>query len=1258
MSAARGALRPEREPRIPLAVADAPTQRFYAATVFIACEAWKLARIVAVEYRSAPTSFFEPTTLFRALLLDFALVYGIYWLAIPTSDPGVATAAEPSARSPRRALSGKAYACFFLALALFDTLLLGLGELRPIFMVLGALANATSPLATWLGIPLPSPPLGLGEHRIRAHDQVHADALMSGMHTVHILPYGTAWLAPEASCTCVGTQRDAVIPVVFNQTIPHTLRYSITDAEHGNQSFYHVRAPKTTPIAHGQQRGADDAPDVPNAAQARTLRERKRRREAAKAAQTQHKRSPELVHYLTLHQPGIVQLESVLDKQGNAAQLRDGEVLLVPCPAADFMRTSTAFCPGEEGALHVQLSGVPPLQLEYAHVQDGRRKMHTLSHLAPVQKEAQRAVSSSSVELPLALDLSRTGTQSFALHTVVDACGNAATLDREQNVTVHPRAHVRFDPQQCAPSRPLKLLRGGSGLDLRVLLDAPTPWNVRVAYSPDTDAALHPKLTPSDAWTRNVTLARVTSIHSTQPGTYTLADLHNAYCAGTVGAPWTCEVIDVPPPTASIHFESIEDPCAGTVGVKALSVLEGEPPFRLVYQVQRRGQPPKRHERIVRAQTRDELEFWPSTKGSVTYTFVSLGDANYPDIPLHGPSFTQLIHPLASASFAANEGAQADATVHSCGSARAEAEVVMTGTGPWELAYSVRGATAAPFEHTAHIAHAHQVLDIALPDEVVRQHGHATISLLRLRDGKGCERRLATRDLRIDVRHTRATAGFSADDAPQVVMREGSPASLPLRLTGNAPWRLAYTFTAENGASTEHTATLHEPNASLLVHAPGTFTLQSVADAHCRGDLLPQHTYTVPMRPRPQAGFAGTSGTLHANGSMVRAPVCAGVPDSATLELLGYAPVSVSYVQHLPNVGIQPQRFSTSQAASPVALATETPGWHTYEITDVGDALYPSAGISAGAAQRLEQMVLAKAHAAFAPHPLRKLPTFCVGDTLHSVPPVQLHGTAPFTLRMTLRRKGTSGHAAQRPFTFTRTLHDAEYVPTLDAHAFTFDASGDWELVLDHVVDVHGCGAARSELGASLLLRVVETAGIVPSAERTEFCVGEKIAYVLQGMAPWTVHYSFNGKDVRVTSHTAEFSRLAEAPGVLRVHSVAHQQNQCRSVGEGAQAVVHALPSVRVSAGRNLVEALHAGREAEIVFTLGGEPPFSFTYQRTEPVDTHAHPRVLETHTVEKMEERVYRIKTTQEGTWSVVWTQDRWCQVSLGDASGPATWQ
>ncbi len=59
-----------------------------------------------------------------------------------------------------------------------------------------------------------------------------------------------------------------------------------------------------------------------------------------------------------------------------------------------------------------------------------------------------------------------------------------------------------------------------------------------------------------------------------------------------------------------------------------------------------------------------------------------------------------------------------------------------------------------------------------------------------------------------------------------------------------------------------------------------------------------------------------------------------------------------------------------------------------------------------------------------------------------------------------------------------------------------------------------------------------------------------------------------------------------------------------------------------------------AGDQAEIVFTLVGEPPFTFTYQRSEPVTKKGGKpgKVLETHTVSRVYSKEYSIFSALEG--------------------------
>jgi hypothetical protein len=62
------------------------------------------------------------------------------------------------------------------------------------------------------------------------------------------------------------------------------------------------------------------------------------------------------------------------------------------------------------------------------------------------------------------------------------------------------------------------------------------------------------------------------------------------------------------------------------------------------------------------------------------------------------------------------------------------------------------------------------------------------------------------------------------------------------------------------------------------------------------------------------------------------------------------------------------------------------------------------------------------------------------------------------------------------------------------------------------------------------------------------------------------------------------------------------------------------------------------GDQAEILFTLTGEPPFTFTYQRSQLATKKGKPgKVLETHTVTGVTKKEYSIFSALEGTLALV---------------------
>ncbi|KAN0061344.1 hypothetical protein ACQY0O_006191 [Thecaphora frezii] len=958
----------------------------------------------------------------------------------------------------------------------------------------------------------------------------------------------------------------------------------------------------------------------------------------------------------------------------------------------------------------------------------------------------------SEVAIPMSIELERAGRYTYVLESVKDACGNvvkahdpvrepfdpAAKVRRKlkgigkgkspavtsQHIIAHPRAAVAFNERACRPGYPIKMLRTQSRLNLSLVASKGDresgPWQVDLHFEPDSSAVGQEPLArkPAVAWNQTLTMESGSGNVQVQvgaPGIYRIGGVHGKYCSGEVGAPWTCEVVDVPPPTAEITFSSIEDQCAGPVGVKALSILSGTPPFELEYEVRRHGHSSRPVRRRI-DQTRDELEFRPNTEGPVTYRFLKLHDANYRDMALDGPSFTQDVHPLATARFAASHGRAAGqpVVVHSCTGNRAQADVELGGTGPWDLTYIIRGAGKSETKEIRKIVEPRHTLELELAPELAEAGGRVTVSLVSIRDAKGCERQLATSDLNIEIRKSRPTVGFlpvSYDTKRKVEVLDGRQTKLPLRLEGDGPWSVAYTWRAdERSAESEETMHLSERTSAIAANRPGLYTIKSVHDAYCPGSVLPdQETYHVHVRSRPSAQFDADAGLLAKNGSLVRPPVCQGQPDAVEVRMVGNFPLQIAYEHQTPSwsgaaeidgshalasaageIASQGRRrrasFSSAQKASSLELSTITPGWHIYTLESVGDSAYspaPLQGFSRDVPRRLEQMVFPLPSARFVQSSGgSKTPSFCIGDSLDgtqdgtksssALPAVRLSGTPPFEVEFELRETSGSSSTLAAPFgsnvkRITRSnIATHDYKLQIPRSEFTFDAKGRWALQVKRVTDAHGCVFAAQAATAprplpTLELEVAETAGIAAASSREDYCIGESVDFVLQGTPPWTVTYEFEGKTIRAAAKQPEFSRVAEKPGTLRIKSVAHQQNQCMTTlpaqeGEGMVKRIHDLPTVRVSEGRHYIEDLREGNQAEILFHLKGTPPFSFTYQRTQPADTHSRPKVLETHTIQGILEDRYSIWTSVEGTWSVTWLQDRWCQVSLDSHSGAST--
>lgn len=1312
------------EPLIPLSVVDAPSQRVYIASAFIAIQTYKLYSFSASIWTNDDFAL-----LGTFLLLDLLFVVAVSRL-----------------RTPRFDYTRSRWIIIFALLASSDWIITGgwrvILSITINIPVLGWLANTF--INSWSDTF--NRQVSISEHRVRLRDIIRPSHHILGQHTIHVLPYSTAAFSTSAkgtpaipACFCLDTDNsksELSIPILFNNTEPQFLSYSISPLGsylEEEKTVYNITISKNSLIRLGGQRkesidGVEDPLDLElNDADDEAEEEEAQklaivRRGESQALSTGNRNGngralpggkksggQEVMYHLPIKQAGRIRLERVLDRNHFDARLSKSEILIVECPKMGFnprLLSSTQshgkdFCPGDAATMDVWVKGFAPLKLDYSRYvesQSGRgnndKKTFSISHISepdlnqsseedqaselavalkgakPRNKQLQHLAQASSrnITLPITIDTSKEGKRIYHLESVRDACGNAFEPDERalkyfEDIYIHARPTVVFE--RCSADHPIDLLKGGPSREVTVRIDGVEsedgPFITELQFEGE-----------NESWTKNVTMNKRSSITIDKPGTYNLNRVSGRFCSGESGAQWTCPARVVPPPTASIQFDAIQDPCSGPVGVKALAVLTGSPPFRVKYRVEREGKPAREYEQIIK-RTREEIEFRPSAEGEVTYTFTGLSDSNYQHIDLSGPSFTQVLHPVASASFQGGSQAGVGPTVslQSCQGNIAKAKISMEGVGPFELNYAIRsgGGELIGKRKVKNIKENTYELEVEVPKQIAEKGGSLIVALDNIKDSKGCERPLTAPDLTINVHRTKPSVSFV--DPRRSDMLEGKAIDLPIRLAGEGPWTVKYRHKEKGGKPVE--VKFDKSDSILSILEPGTYEILDVHDHHCPGVVLKsRETHVVTVKARPTAKF-DEQGLIKVKADILSRPsVCLGTPDFVGIQVNGHFPISLSYRHVLPqNSQSNEHTFNAAQNRTSLQLDTEVEGRHVYELSQVGDAVYGMKTLKAGDGTRLEQIVHPLPFAAFSPSnnnngARSKHVSLCLGEALsnadkdRAVPPILLNGKAPFTLeyaikdntgaiRKTLTKSDITTH------TYSLQIHQSD---------FPFEKTGKWSVDLIKIVDGNGCErslksvegldsnlSTMKQQKSNMEIEVVESANISPVGTRLDYCVGETIDFVLQGSSPWTVTYNFEGKISRATVKSTTFSRIAEQPGILQVEAIAHQHNRCQTVVKekvGMQKVIHALPSVHIREGTHYVEDLREGNQAEIIFKLDGEPPFSFTYQRTQAIDRFAKPEILETHTVTGIEDHLFTIQTAEEGTWSVIWLQDKWCAISI----------
>ncbi|KAG5647752.1 hypothetical protein DXG03_008475 [Asterophora parasitica] len=1101
------------------------------------------------------------------------------------------------------------------------------------------------------------------------------DAHLIGQHTVRMSPISTAQINPQALSFCLSPPENFVlIPVILNNTNVAELRYSITPLGHDDARAEVVVLTAKDLKSIEQERldalqvsrpavainGSDDYDEYDDDNDA--TREPPHSHSSLQTTQS-------LVH-IRLSKPGTVHLESITDQSRVQARLSYSSAITVaPCPSVEFVDNEPAKdnvrCGGPDSELQlmIRVHGVPPLSLRWLKTINGRREHFLVEGIENNDHQEQTTAIvkhgvPQELKIPLTISLDTPGTYLYALEEVIDSVGNAVRVGSDgtagtalsiaqtrttRSLVVLRRPAVSF--KHCGPGSPTSLLIGNEAplsIGVNDSDDFDSPWEVSLKYQPPLDSEggkLNKRYKPWKKTLKTQGSRRDLNVRANAPGDYTIV----GWCSGDVLAPETCKVVEKPLPTAEIEWKRIHE-CSGDTGVSAALVLRGTPPFQVYYRVQRDNEAPRELSKSF-ATSRGELTLQPERSGHYKFSFIHLSDAHYKKVELKGPSIDQVIHPLAAADFVTSHAGN-KRKISSCDGNTVSVDVDLRGTGPWNLDMQVVGPRSSEIIQIEGIETSRKTIQIPIPKGLDNDGETFEINIVSIEDVYKCKRQVSVPGISVNVRGVKPTAKFYGTESKRhATVLENAPASLPLRLTGDGPWKIKYRQASDNRVITR---ILTSPNDNLIVAQKGVYEILDAIDADAS-------IYEVSWISRPSAKLSLHTKSIFEphNGSHILPTVCEGTVDYVDLDLKGRPPFQIMYnIAQLDNgvtrVIDQPI-FNSIQPRTRFQLQTSNPGHMYYEVKQIGDAEYPLAKHKDAVIPRNERLLFEQG---ISMRPIarfrnRNRISYCLNDAfkpldaLSTDGTILLDGTPPFTLNLSIKSLGAS-----QVDTTTVTVHGHAWKVDLPSYSFT--SIGPHLVTIEYVHDASICApAALDPLSSSIWVDVAETAAIVPFDRRVDYCVGELTQFQLEGIPPWNIGYKINGKSYSHEAKVSPFSLQQQQPGEFTITSIAHQQQLCKATVTDLHFTVHPLPSAQVGHGKRIFQDIHEGDQAEIVFTLIGQPPFTFTYQRSEPSPKKGGKpgKVLETHTVSRVNSNEYSVFSALEGTWTVTSISDRYCR-------------
>ncbi|KAK3720564.1 hypothetical protein LTR37_003613 [Vermiconidia calcicola] len=1196
---------PPSDPLIPEHILDAPAQRLFVVSCVVALWTWRIWDWSALNDLDEQSLWL----FMKWAAIDLVFLFGL-----------------PALRIPWLEWSSSTMTLLFFMHAFVDGMLM---FRIPVPVGAGLAAVGRSIWGAY--------ELAVNEHAVNPDVVKFNDSLILGRQIIHILPEGSAILNPEKQSFCIdGTRLDAKIPIMINSTSPISMELLRTDLETQANETIHISKSQIKTMHKEASRliSYSDKPDEP-----KTL-------------------------YYSVRKPGLYVLSKVVDESNlEVARKRLAHTVVVPCPRAAVMSSSSNRCRGEISNIEMEVVGTPPLTLKYQKVVNHAPQKATFENIlpenfvSPLAKQDQSALvvpnkvdtswaRPQRVVVPLGESLDRPGHWVYSIEEVRDAFGNRVSYSSrnpseqtrtsaknqglQQVINVHERPTVSL--KGCTPQQPLKRAKGESAY-LPVVYGSTgkgelsnTTYNLDFAYKQSADV--------SDTGEREGMVPQTTFKRKkageqpriNKPGLYTLTGISTDFCSGEVLEPASCVLQNPPEPKLNISKSEMFDKCAGRpIGLTVDMDLLGTPPFVVHYRVTNNKMYHDEYEKVNGL--RGQMELTPREAGHYRYDFVAISDAVYRNQQLQGLSLEQNVKPSASARFI-----DGGARKVSCIDDMVSFDVALQGEGPFTIEYElIHGGRRKKYKLENPGTGRFQISTDPLTDG-----GDYTLALISITDKMGCKETLKD-EVRISVRHQKPRVGFkNLDGRRSVSTLEGRRVQLPLRLEGDPPWTVKYF----DIYGMQHSMRAQNANDRITVTQEGTYELFDVHDGTCPGTVdEAAKEFDVSWIPRPELRIPLTDIMERKDSTLIKADVCEGEDDVVEILFKGLAPYRAHYVQHIkPERGTMAPKNKEIKASTNVAalrMDTNQAGFYEYKFDQLADENYEHS-VKHFTPISIQQRVHAKPSAAFA-SPGKKYSFCSVESDGEEVIPITLHGAPPFDLEVEIKHLGSAKPETVALTGIMSTSHNIR-IPHSRLHL------GRSAVHLRRVSDSRGCVRSLDSTTPHVQIAVHDAPTITALEAQSDFCVGDRINFALSGVPPFNVFYTFEGANRKAVASSTAFRRLAEKPGTFVITGLQDSASACKSTTNITKHI-HGMPSVRVSKGKESYVDIHEGGFTDITFDFGGVPPFEFTYTRSSNTDKHGKKpgKILDMHS-ERSEGDSLRLRAHEEGTYEVISIKDRYC--------------